>query len=428
MDYRALLKNVERTLLSVDGTDDERTTIARVGEAVVRNFRSELGIDGGRLYEKDGAEYVLDRGFGRSRKIAAGLRVPAAYGPVHRAEEDGLVLTDLDDPSIDRDLEARLGVTRFAAVSFGEGRFLLSFDVHPRVRGDDLLVSLGIIRSVLDNKVKTGRLESILQEAKRIQQSILPRKTPTVADYDVWGSTEPAEIVGGDFYDFIPVSERIFGAAVADASGHGITAALLVRDVYVGLRMGIGGDLKIARTIERLNRIVNKSRLTTKFISLFYAEFEADGEVIYVNAGHPPPLLYRSASGTFETLKVTGMVLGPSPDSVYGRRAAKMEVDDVMVLFTDGIVEATDGKEREFGVSRLKRLVSELRKRPAREVAERVMQTVAAWSAGKSPEDDRTVVVIRRTAKPPVPARRPPAAGGTTPPSSGGPGPASSRS
>jgi sigma-B regulation protein RsbU (phosphoserine phosphatase) len=416
LDYRALLKNVERTLLAVEGGDDVLTTIASVGEAVVRNFRSELGIAGGRLYEKGDGEYVLDRGFGRSRKIAPGLRVPASYGPVRRAEEDGLVLTDLDDPSVDRDLEARLGVTRFAAVSFGEGRFLLSFDVHRNVRGDDLLVSLGIIRSVLDNKVKSDRLETLLHDAKKIQQSILPRKTPAVADYEVWGSTEPAEIVGGDFYDFIPVSDRIFGAAVADASGHGLTAALLVRDVYVGLRMGIGNDMKIARTIERLNRIVNKSRLTTKFISLFYAEFEAGGEIIYVNAGHPGPLLYRAATGAFETLKVTGMVLGPSPDSIYGRRAVQMEPDDLMLLYTDGIVEATDAKGREYGVSRLKRIVSELRKRPAREVAERVMQAVAGWSAGKPPEDDRTIVAIRRTGKPAAPATRPRVGGGTTPP------------
>jgi sigma-B regulation protein RsbU (phosphoserine phosphatase) len=420
LDYRALLKNVERTLLAVKGSEDVRTTIAHVGEAVVRNFRNELGIAGGRLYVQEGGEYVLDRGFGRSRKVAPGLRVSSHYGPVRRAEEDGLVLTDLDDPSIDRELEESLGVTRFAAVSFGEGRFLLSFDVHKRVRGDDLLISLGIIRSVLDAKVKTDRLESLLHDARRIQQSILPRRTPAVADYDVWGTTEPAEIVGGDFYDFIPVSDRIFGAAIADASGHGLLAALLVRDVYVGLRMGIGGDMKIARTIERLNRIVNKSRLTTKFISLFYGEFETDGEIIYVNAGHPGPILYRAASGAFETLAVTGMVLGPSPDSVYGRRAVKMEAGDVMLLYSDGIVEATDAREREFGVSRVKRLVSELRKRPARELAERVMQAAADWGAGKSPEDDRTVVVIRRTGKPVAP-------GGTTPPSSPGRPPASGR-
>ena len=274
MDYRALLKNVERTLSAIEQADDVLATIGRVAEAVVRNFRSELGIAGGRLYTKGEGEYVLVRGFGRSRKIAPGLAVPATYGPVRRAEEDGLVLTDLDDPSVDRDLEARLGVTRFAAVSFGGERYLLSFDVHRRVKGEDLLLSLGIIRTVLDSKVKSDRLEGLMNDARRIQQSILPRGVPQVGDYDVFGVTSPAEFVGGDFYDFIPVGENAFGVAVADASGHGLLAALLVRDVYVGLRMGIGNDMRIVPTIERLNRILNKSRLTTKFISLFYGEFE----------------------------------------------------------------------------------------------------------------------------------------------------------
>ena len=410
MDYRALLKDVEKTLSAVEGGDDVLTTIAAVGEAAVRNFRAELGIAGGRLYVKEEADYVLSRGFGRSRKVVPGLRVASGYGPVRKAEEDGLVLTDLDDPLIDRDLEGKLGVTRFAAVSFGEQRFLLSFDVHPRVGAEDLLIALGIIRTVLDSKVKSDRLEGMLNDARRIQQSILPRSMPAIADYEVFGQASPAEQVGGDFYDFLPVSERIFGAAIADASGHGLLAALLVRDVYVGLRMGIGGDLKISRTIERLNRIVNKSRLTTKFISLFYGEFEAGGEIIYVNAGHPGPLLFKAETGAFETLKSTGLVLGPSPTATYGRRAVRMEPGDVMVLYTDGIVEATDRKGRELGVPRLKRLVSELRKRPARETVERILAMVSAWSDGKAPEDDRTVVVIRRTGKPPQ------AAPGTTRP------------
>jgi len=400
MDYRALLKNVERTLSAIEQADDVLSTIGRVAEAVVRNFRSELGIVGGRLYTKGEGEYVLVRGFGRSRKVEPGLVVPATYGPVRRAEEDGLVLTDLDDPSVDRDLEARLGVTRFAAVSFGGERYLLSFDVHRRVKGEDLLLSLGIIRTVLDSKVKSDRLEGLMNDARRIQQSILPRGVPQVGDYDVFGVTSPAEFVGGDFYDFIPVGENAFGVAVADASGHGLLAALLVRDVYVGLRMGIGNDMRIVPTIERLNRILNKSRLTTKFISLFYGEFEGEGEIIYVNAGHPAPLLLRASGGGWETLESTGMVLGPSPTASYGRRAAKMAPKDLVVLYSDGIVEAVDPKGREFGVERLKRLVSELRKRPAREIAERIMAAVEAWDDGHPADDDRTVVVIRRGAKP----------------------------
>ncbi len=400
MDYRALLKNVERTLSAIERTEDVLSTVILVAEAVVRNFRSELGIAGGRLYVKSEGDYVLEKGFGRSRKIESGLTVPATYGPIRRAEEDGLVLTDLEDPSVDRVLEGRLGVTRFAAVSFGEEKYLLSFDVHRRVRGEDLLLSLGIIRTVLDSKVKSDRLEGLLHDARRIQQSILPKSVPQVAEYDVFGATNPAEIVGGDFYDFIPVGGTAFGVAVADASGHGLLAALLVRDVYVGLRMGIGSDLRIVPTFERLNRILNKSRLTTKFISLFYCEFESDGGVIFVNAGHPAPLLLRAGTGKFETLDSTGMVLGPSPNALYGRRASQMGPKDLVVLYTDGITEAADPKGREFGVDRLKRLTYELRKRPSREIAGRIMGAVETWNAGHPAEDDRTVVVVRRLARP----------------------------
>jgi sigma-B regulation protein RsbU (phosphoserine phosphatase) len=401
MDYRALLKNVERTLVATERSEDTLSTIVNVAEAVVRNFRAELGIAGGRLYVKEESQYVLRRGFGRSKGAPTGLAVPVDYPPLRRAEEDGLVLTDLSDPSVDREFEARLGVTRFAAVSFGEGLYLLSFDVHPRVRGEDMLLSLGIIRTVLDSKVRTEKLEGLMNDARRIQQSILPKGFPAIADYGVHAITHPAELVGGDFYDFLPLGEQSFGAAIADASGHGLLAALLVRDIYVGLRMGIGGDLKIVRTIERLNRILNKSRLTTKFVSLFYGEFEPEGELIYVNAGHPAPLILHASGRAFEELPSTGMVLGPSPTATYGRRAAKMRPGDVLLLYTDGIVEAPDVEGREFGVGRVRKLMIELRRHSAREIAETLMARVRDWGAGKAPEDDRTVVVIRRRERTP---------------------------
>ncbi len=421
MDYRALLRNVEKTLEAIEGTGNVSLTILRVAEAVVQNFKSELGILGGRLYLRQDALYMLERGFGRSKKAPTGLTVPADYGPIVRAEEDGIVLTDLSDPSVNPEFEQKIGVTRFAAVSFGEEKYLLSFDVHPRVKEEDLLLALGIIRTVLDSKVRTGHLEGLLQDARRIQMSILPRHVPHVGDFDIFGISNPAELVGGDFYDFIPLSESL-GVAIADASGHGLLAALLVRDIYVGLRMGIGNDLKIARTIERLNRIFSKSRLTTKFVSLFYGEFDFNGDVVYVNAGHPSPLHLHGAHGGFSEMPSTGMVLGPMPDAVYGRRATHMEPGDVVVLYTDGVVEAHDARGREYGPSRLKRLVSEARRLPAREIALRIANAVKSWRGGAAPEDDVTVVVIKRGPKGSGQHRvRTSGAPGTTPPSGAAP-------
>jgi sigma-B regulation protein RsbU (phosphoserine phosphatase) len=410
LNYRALLRNVEKTLTAIERSDEITKTIVDVGEAVVRNFRHELGIFGGRLYVLRDNQYVLERGFGRSRKVAPGILVSSEYAPIRKAQEDGLVLTDLHDPSVDPEFEKRIGVNRFAAVAFGGERYLLSFDVHPRVSADDLVLALGIIRTVLDSKVRQERLEGLFNEARRIQQSILPRSVPSVGDYDVFGVSMPAELVGGDFYDFLPLGDQAFGVAIADASGHGLLAALLVRDLYVGLRMGIGGDLKIARTIERLNRIINKSRLTTKFVSLFYGEFEAGGEIVYVNAGHPPPIHLKLNDG-FAELDPTGMVLGPSPTSAYGRRAVKMEPGDVMLLYTDGIVEAHDRRGRELGTQRVKKLLAESKKRPAKEIAERLLDIVRVWTGNAAQEDDQTIVVVRRrgaSERPALPVTPPP--------------------
>ena len=426
MNYRTLLRNVDRTLSAIESAADVTETIARLCEAVLRNFRHELGILGGRLYVRQDREYVLERGFGRSKSIKPGLVVSAEYAPIRRAEEEGIDITDLSDPTVDRELEARLGVRRFAAVSVGDGGYLLSFDVSPRVPAEDLRLALGILRAAVDGKIRSEKLEGLIQEARRIQQSILPRAVPTAGEFDVAAVSRPAELVGGDFYDFLPLGNDAFGAAIADASGHGLLAALLVRDVYVGLRMGIGNDLKVTRTIERLNRILNKSRLTTKFVSLFYAEFETNGEVLYVNAGHNAPLLLHARGGAFEELAPTGMVLGPSADARYGRRAFRMEPGDLVCLYTDGIVEATDARGREFGMARLKRILSEMRRRPARETVERILLATGLFTGEPTPADDQTVVVIRRRTPDekkgaPTPVSTGPTGPGTTPPSGGAP-------
>ena len=162
----------------------------------------------------------------------------------------------------------------------------------------------------------------------------------------------------------------------------------------------IAGRTILARAIERLNRILNKSRLSTKFVSLFYGEFEANGEVIYVNAGHPGPIHLHARTRSFSEMESTGMVLGPSPNAVYGRRAAKMEPGDLLLLYTDGIVEAHDLRGREFGLDRVRRILLDYRKRPARETVEKLMSAVRQFSAGRAAEDDRTAVVIRRTGRP----------------------------
>jgi phosphoserine phosphatase RsbU/P len=392
---KSLFRKVEKAIEAIERSPDAASTIAETASAVIEHFREDLGVRGGRLYERRDGGYELMRAFGGAPQPQEGILVSDQYPPVQRVLDDGVVVMDLTAPGVDPEFEKKLNVDRFAAIAVGDDQYILSFSVDSKATDEDLMASLGILRHAVDQKLRQERFVSELNEAWRIQMSILPKRAPRGGPFDVAGFSQPAEIVGGDFFDFIPVSDRIWGVAIADASGHGLPAALQVRDVYTGLRMGVARDFKIVRTVERLNRIIHESRLTTKFVSLFYGEIEEEGNFIYVNAGHPPPLHFHANGVT--ALKQTGMVLGPSANATYSRGFLSLEPGDALLLFSDGMYEATDGKGREFGLERLKKGFLALRERPSAEIVRALIERVNEFTRGCPCEDDRTVVVVKRS-------------------------------
>lgn len=397
MDYKRLLTQVERTLEQIESAETTRFTIEQIAETIATNFRVELGITGGRIYElnEDDNCYTLVGRFGNTKGDGSlGIAVPRDYKPVEMVIENGIIVMDADDPSIDPVLEHRLGAMRFAAISAGDENYIIAFDVAPGLSREDINFSLNLIRYTVNQRLRAERFESLIVEAQRIQQSILPSRIPQYAGFDIWGRTVPAEIVSGDFYDFIPISDNILGLAIADGSGHGLPAALVVRDIYMGLRMATDRDFKIIRTMEKLNHIIHRSRLTTKFVSLFYGELETGGILIYSNAGHNYPFLLKG--NRIELLKNGGPVLGPTPDATYTRGFAKLDPGDLLCLYSDGIVEAHDKHDREFGLDRLQRIVKQNHNRTAQEIGLEVLARVAKW--GREGEDDRTVVIVKATA------------------------------
>src|SRR5262249_41570238 len=168
--------------------------------------------------------------------------------------------------------------------------------------------------------------------------------------------SESADEVGGDVYDTIRLTPEVVGLMIADASGHGLPAALEARDVVVGLRMGASWQWKIEATIERLNRILCSSTLPSRFVSLIYGELDTAGPFNYVNAGHPAPLLI-TADG-HQVLSESDRVLGVSPDSDYSVRRTQIPLGGVLVLYTDGVTECPSPSGEEFGVERLAGIVS----------------------------------------------------------------------
>lgn len=395
-DYRSLMRRVEDLVAGLPHRDDIEETVLLVAERVVATFADELGLTGGRIYRDRGDVYVLRRTFGGAKPVAPGLEVSHDYPPIAACLIAGTVFMDRREPGTDPDLEEHLGTDEFACVEAGDGEWVLAFDVAAGESRDDVLFSLGILRYAVNEEIRQERLGEILREARKIQMSMLPKRVPSYGDFDLAGKTLQMDGVGGDFFDYIPLTDKIMGIAIADVSGHGLPAALQTRDVYMGLRMGLGRDYKIVRTVERLNEIIHRSTLTSRFVALFYGELEPNGVFIYVNAGHVPPVLLPH-DGSPRELSEGGMVLGPLPKASYERGFVRLEPGDLLVLFTDGIVEATDPAGHELGTDGLLALLRTLRDLPAAVIVDRILGEVSRWTGGAPPTDDRTVVVVKRS-------------------------------
>src|SRR5262245_13597378 len=209
-------------------------------KSLVDDFKTELGITGGRIYRLRGQSYVIETQYGRGPKLKPGFRIAASYVPIQIVRKRGYVYMGPEDPGFDRALEERIGVGHFAAFGIGEeAPWLMAFTVSGRVDAEQLRVALSTVRHAVNLKLRQEALEDVILEAKKIQMSLLPRELPKFGDYDVWANSIPAEEVGGDLYDFLSVSERIMGIAIADSSGHGLPSALQARDVITGLRVVI---------------------------------------------------------------------------------------------------------------------------------------------------------------------------------------------
>ncbi len=259
---------------------------------------------------------------------------------------------------------------------------------------EELDFALNTVRAALGSRLMEERVRGSFAEAAEIQQSLLLEEPPDFAGFDIACRSVPAEEVGGDFYDFVPFDDEMLVVSIGDASGHGLPAALLVRDVVTGLRMGIEKDLKIVPVFERLNQVIHRSNLSSRFISVFYGELEANGNLIYVNAGHQAPLLLLK--DRVVPLLTGGTVIGPLPSVRFKRGYVHVDRGATLVLTTDGIVERRNAAGEFFGEERLIETVRAHPGLPAEELLERVFETVVAWGGGGPWEDDATLVVVRR--------------------------------
>jgi sigma-B regulation protein RsbU (phosphoserine phosphatase) len=265
---------------------------------------------------------------------------------------------------------------------------------------EELDFALNTIRASLDARLVDARVRGSFREATEIQQSLLVEEPPDFAGFEIAARSLPAEEVGGDFYDFHDLGEGTLGLAIGDASGHGLPAALLVRDVVTGLRMGIEKELKVAHVFEKLNRVIHRSRLSSRFISVFYAELEHDGNLVYVNAGHQPPILFFREQLPDKVSEIElsngGTVIGPLPEAHFHRGFARLRPGEVLLLLTDGILERRDKVSEFFGDKQVRDVVRRHQSESAETILAKLFDAASAWGDGRPWEDDATIVVVKR--------------------------------
>jgi len=188
----------------------------------------------------------------------------------------------------------------------------------------------------------------------------------------------------------------MLGVCIGDASGHGLPAALLVRDVVTGLRMGLEKHMEMVYTFEKLNKVIYRSVYSTSFISLFYAEIEKNGNIFYVNAGHPSPLLF-SARGKVSELESTGLIFGALPEIQLSRSFANMKSGDILVLYTDGIFERKNPFTGEdFGIEGIKKTVIENKDQTPEVILDKLFLNAFSFGLKRKWEDDATIMVIKK--------------------------------
>ena len=271
------------------------------------------------------------------------------------------------------------------------------------------------------------RLRHELAIATTVQQRLFPENPPEMSSLELSGVCYPARGVGGDYYDFIVLDQGKIGIAVADVAGKGISAALLMCTVQASLRSQaptINGNL--TELVSSMNRLLHVSTDASSYATFFYAQFDERTRLLtYVNAGHNPPMLVRASrsvkaqgvgfapggragleglreeprndtGGSDVTLLTKGgPIIGAFNNCVYEQETIQMESGDLLVAYTDGVTEARNADDQEFGEASLQQIIDSLAHVPAQELSERIVESVREWCGEVPPHDDLTLVVMK---------------------------------
>jgi len=249
---------------------------------------------------------------------------------------------------------------------------------------------------MLDQK----QIEEQLSIARTIQKTFLPKKVPQLPGYDIWGVNIPSGEVGGDYYDFITIVENQLGVTIADVSGKGIPAALIMASFRASLLAEIRNNYAIRSICSKVNNLLCESLEPENFVTGIYGVLDIKNSIFtFSNAGHNPGLLLR-AEGNIEELSEGGIILGIRPDSEYEERPVYIAPADVLCLFTDGVTEAENDQGDQFDTHRVVDIIRQSRTLPAARIGAKIIKAVKEFAGRDFGMDDLTLIIIKRSPSP----------------------------
>jgi len=262
------------------------------------------------------------------------------------------------------------------------------------------LASVAAIRvenaSLLDERLNRERMERELELATEIQQRFQPSGPPVVEGYEFQGISFSCYEIGGDYYDFIPRHDGTMLVALGDVSGKGTSASLLMSSLHAAIHGQIAARTPLRELVTSVNLYLAENTPANRFITLFTAELEPhSGRLTFINAGHNPPLVGR-ADGTIEQLASGGLPLGLMEFAEYDVGEARLDPGDVLFIYSDGVSEANNLNEDEFGMDRLTEVIRTNVGRSASGIRDKVESALSDFTGTAAPNDDITLVIVKR--------------------------------
>jgi len=284
------------------------------------------------------------------------------------------------------------------------------FSYRIPVKGNDQLAELSASFNTMTGNLgqlivvakEKERLESELEIAREVQSQLFPKDVPYVKTLELKGVCSPARVVSGDYYDFMAVSDGALAFAIGDVAGKGISAALLMATIQSAMRSQLSTAkgsglhrLSTATMVSNLNQQLFATTSLEKYATFYFALYnESTHALTYTNAGHVPPMLLRGSD--IQTMDSTGTVVGAFPFATYEEKTVPLEHGDILLAYTDGIVEPENVYGEVFGEDRLKDLLLKHAHADSSELIARTMEAVVHWTGSSELQDDMTMVVARR--------------------------------